>query len=318
MQEIDAERRIRILRGEGSCSPPPPALPPRSQIGISSSLGSGGRPADNAAQPRKRRRLAGEDDTDRDIRVAQERAIDARNARDRLALVPRHGGKDTETPLLDKTGHINLFPSEIDDRRVERNAEAEAEAADKKKRYEDQYTMRFANAAGFKEDIGRRPWYSSSGQDVTAPGSMPEKDVWGNEDPRRKEREQARLSSNDPLAAMKRGVQQLKATEQERKRWNEEKRAELKALDAEERHRSRHRRRDRARSEESLEGFSLDKTAVNRSASGRESRSGKHHEVRHRHGSRDRSHRRRHRSSSRSHHTGRTRRDHRHSQRTES
>ena len=89
---------------------------------------------------------------------------------------------------------------------------------------------------------------------------MPEKNVWGNEDPMRKEREKARMDVNDPLAAMKRGVRQLKATEAERKRWNEEKRKQLEALKSEqEASSSRHHRR--RRSVDSLEGFNLDTPA---------------------------------------------------------
>lgn len=157
--------------------------------------------------------------------------------------------------------------------------------------------MRFSNAAGFKEKIGRQPWYSSAGQDVVAPDSMPAKDVWGNEDPRRKEREKARMDSNDPLAAMKRGIRQLRATEQERKRWNEEKRRELETLRSEERHRSVHRPKRRSRSTDSLEGFSLD-APTSKNGDEREHRSsGRHHRHHRRDKSRDRSHRRSRHSS---------------------
>lgn len=289
MQEVDAERRIQILRGERPSTPPPP-LPSHSasearQISERTSV-------DGAGQHRKRRRLAGEDDTDRDIRLAREDASNASAARDRLALTSSREGKGAEAPLVDSAGHINLFPVESGNKKAEKNVEAEAEAAKKKRRYEDQYTMRFSNAAGFKEKIGRQPWYSSSGQDLAAPDSQPEKDVWGNEDPRRKEREKARMDSNDPLAAMKRGVRQLRATEQERKRWNEEKRKELEALRSEERHRSKHRHSRRSRSVDSLEGFSLDTPEV-KAPNQKEHRSSGRHPRHHREDrSRDRSHRR--------------------------
>lgn len=293
MQEVDAERRIQILRGERPSTPPPPP----SQRASDSHHRSERRFADSAGQYRKRRRLAGEDDTDRDIRLAREDATHASAARDRLALTANRDGKDAQVPLVDSAGHINLFPAESGNKKAEKNPEAEAEAEKKKRTYEDQYTMRFSNAAGFKEKIGRQPWYSSAGQDVVAPDSMPAKDVWGNEDPRRKEREKARMDSNDPLAAMKRGVRQLRATEQERKRWNEEKQKELEALRSEERHRSRHRLRRRSRSTNSLEGFSLDApTAKNRDE--REHRSsGRHHRHHRRDRSQDRSDRRSHHSS---------------------
>jgi hypothetical protein len=201
-----------------------------------------------------------------------------------------------QAPILDKSGHINLFPAAS--AKTEKNSEAEAEAARKKRSYEDQYTMRFSNAAGFKETIGQKPWYSSTEQNATAPGSMPEKDVWGNEDPRRKERTQARMSANDPLAVMKRGVRQLKATEQERKRWNDEKRREIEALKAEEVRPSSHRQR-RSPPVDSLDGFKLD--APDREGE-KDRRSSDRHHRRRRDQSRDHSHHRHHRSRHRSSH----------------
>ncbi|OQD93722.1 hypothetical protein PENSOL_c030G06674 [Penicillium solitum] len=227
MQEVDAERRIKILRGERPPTPPPAPSHLSSEPGPRSDRKSAG----DAGGFRKRRRVAGEDDTDRDIRYARDNAAQAVAKREELMLASRKA--DTaQAPILDKAGHINLFPAAS--AKTEKNSEAEAETARKKRSYEDQYTMRFSNAAGFKETIGRKPWYSSSEQNATAPGAMPEKDVWGNEDPRRKERTQARMSANDPLAAIKRGVRQLKTTEQERKRWNDEKRREIETLKAEE------------------------------------------------------------------------------------
>ncbi|KAJ5957126.1 hypothetical protein N7501_011405 [Penicillium viridicatum] len=243
MQEVDAERRIKILRGERPPTPPPAPSHLSSEPQARSDRKSG-----DAGGFRKRKRVAGEDDTDRDIRYAREDAAQAVAKREELMLASRKA--DTaQAPILDKAGHINLFPAA--GAKTEKNPEAEAETARKKRSYEDQYTMRFSNAAGFKETIGRKPWYSSSEQNATAPGAMPEKDVWGNEDPRRKERTQARMSANDPLAAIKRGVRQLKTTEQERKRWNDERRRELETLKSEEARRSSHRRR-RSTAEEVL------------------------------------------------------------------
>ncbi|KAJ5489835.1 hypothetical protein N7453_010660 [Penicillium expansum] len=186
MQEVDAERRIKILRGERPPTPPPaPSL-------VSSEPGAGPdrKSASDAGGFRKRRRVAGEDDTDRDIRYAREDAAQATAKREELMLASRKADI-AQAPILDKAGHINLFPAAS--AKTEKNSEAEAEAARKKRSYEDQYTMRFSNAAGFKETISQKPWYSSAEQIAMAPGSMPEKDVWGNEDPRRKERTQARM-----------------------------------------------------------------------------------------------------------------------------
>ncbi|KXG48922.1 uncharacterized protein PGRI_027920 [Penicillium griseofulvum] len=199
MQQADAERRIKILRGERPPTPPPAPSLLSSEPGVVRS----DRSSSDAGGFRKRRRVAGEDDTDRDIRYAREDAAQAAAKREELILASRKADS-AQAPILDEAGHINLFPAT--NAKTEKNREAEAEAARKKRSYEDQYTMRFSNAAGFKETIGRKPWYSSAEQNATAPGSMPEKDVWGNEDPRRKERTQARMSANDPLLAIKRGL----------------------------------------------------------------------------------------------------------------
>lgn len=300
MQEVDAERRIKILRGERPPTPPPAPSHLSSEPGPRPDRKSAG----DAGGFRKRRRVTGEDDTDRDIRYAREDAAQAVAKREELMLASRKADT-SQAPILDKAGHINLFPAAS--AKTEKNSEAEAENARKKRSYEDQYTMRFSNAAGFKETIGWKPWYSSSEQNATAPGAMPEKDVWGNEDPRRKERTQARMSANDPLAAIKRGVRQLKTTEQERKRWNDEKRREIETLKAEELRRSNHRRR-RSASVSSLDRFKLDAPDRERE---KDRRSSDRHHRRRRDQSRDRSHHRsHHHSSHRSHH-------HRHDERSE-
>lgn len=306
MQEVDAERRTQILRGQRPSTPPPPPSPSGQETPGEEKYRRHG--DSEVGRYRKRRRLAGEDDTDRDIRFAREDATQVLAKREKETV--SRGGSDA--PLLDSAGHFNLFPS---DRAAEKNAEAERESADKKRSYEDQYTMRFSNAAGFRQSVGQKPWYSS-GRDMTASEHMSEKNVWGNEDPMRKERQVARMNANDPLAAMKKGVRQLKSVEQERKRWNEERSRELEELKAAQRYESRHRRRRRSISQgldsgDSLEGFNLD-------ASPDRHRDDKHRKSSHRHRhrreiSRDRrdsrhshSHSsRRHRDSNTSRHDGR-------------
>ncbi|KAH8424065.1 uncharacterized protein LDX57_001822 [Aspergillus melleus] len=198
MQEEDAERRIQVLRGEKPSTPPPP---PRSPSPTSRSERKSH--ADHMGRSRKRRRLAGENDTDRDIRFAREDAQFALAKREELAT-----SRTSDAPLEDSAGHINLFPSNESKRPAEKNAEAEKESADKQRSYEDQYTMRFSNAAGFRQSVGQKPWYSSSSTDAMAPDSVSGKDVWGNEDPMRKEREKSRMDANDPLAAMRKGVRE--------------------------------------------------------------------------------------------------------------
>ncbi|KMU82714.1 hypothetical protein CIHG_00495 [Coccidioides immitis H538.4] len=82
---------------------------------------------------------------------------------------------------------------------------------------------------------------------ATRTQDIPAKDVWGNEDPGRREREKMRIDANDPLAAMKMGVRQLRDVEKERKEWEEERKKELKALKGADKE-SRRRRRRRSRS----------------------------------------------------------------------
>lgn len=185
---------------------------------------------------RKRRRLAGEDDTDRDVRLAREEAALQPSA---LGGIPT-----TNEPLTDAQGHINLFPANSQPK--EKNAEAEAERATKKREWEDQYTLRFSNAAGFKQSLDA-PWYSTtSSKEVEMLG----KDVWGNDDIRRREREKIRADASDPLAMMKRGVKQLRDVEKSRKNWLAEREGELRDLEALEMSRQserKHRKRRRHR-----------------------------------------------------------------------
>lgn len=262
MQELDAERRAAILRGQT----PPPLPEPETEGGE-----RGPRRSDKPgyAHERKRRRIAGEDDTDRDIRLAKD--VTAPRGEDDAPVLRLRKPK-SDAPLTDHAGHINLFP--IDEREAikrERNAEAEAEKKKKAKELEDQSTMRFSNAAG-RSGLDQQPWYAGRRpsidiQEEKAPSSskmleFPElenKDVWGREDPRRKEREQARISSADPLVFMQKAQVQLKKSQEAKKLWQESRERELRELKAKqerderrerhEKHRSRHRRhRSRSRS----------------------------------------------------------------------
>ncbi|KAI9737536.1 MAG: hypothetical protein M1834_009691 [Cirrosporium novae-zelandiae] len=223
MQEDDAERRMNILRGIPVDAPRAPV----EEESTAPSRPSGGR-------ERKRRRIAGEDDTDRDIRLAKENS----------ALIPgtlQTARKSTsDAPLVDGSGHINLFPPEPSKRNVEKNPEAEAEAQKKKRENEDQYTMRFSNAAGFRQNLAN-PWYASSMAHDQGLEEQQSKNVWGNEDPGRKERAKMRLDSSDPFAIMQRGVKDLRKVEQEKQKWKEEKEREVEELIAQERRKRRQR-----------------------------------------------------------------------------
>jgi hypothetical protein len=267
MQEVDADRRLQLLRGE--CIEP---LPLEAEQNASHK-----RKRDDGSLRRKKRRLAGEDDTDRDMRLAREAAT--------VPITNSGNTKGHDTPLVDHKGHINRFPQEH--RHAEKNPEAESEAAKKKREFEDQYTMRFSNAAGFKQTL-ENPWYSATtSSDVTLQNN-PGKDVWGNEDPRRKEREQKRLDSSDPLAAMKMGVKKLRQADRHRKEWIEERERDLKEVEEMAR---KHRRRRRRREDDSdsLEGFSLEAGYEEKRRERRKHHSAHHEGSRHeRHGRLDR------------------------------
>jgi hypothetical protein len=277
MQEIDAERRIQLLRGEEPT--PLPEAEDKADNDERRDRGSG--------RERKRRKKAGENDTDFEMRIAHEQT--ASNSERQIVL-----RKSIDAPLIDHTGHIDLFPQERSNKSVEKNAEAEKELAKKKKEYEDQYTMKFSNAAGFKQGL-ENPWYSKTGHSKEVDEDLPGKDVWGNEDPRRKEREAARVVSNDPLAMMRQGAAQVRQVEKKRKLWREEKEKEMRdPIEAEER-KKKHKRKHRD-DDDDLEGFRLDESERSSSRRKDDDRERKHrHRHRSSHDEEDRRHRHKHR-----------------------
>ena len=279
MQEVDAERRMQILRGEI-----PASLEIKDKPNDDSKEGHPRRREPlEPGRERKRRKKAGEDDTDFEMRLAHEQTASSSVDKQRVVRKP------IDAPLLDHAGHIDLFPQERNTKSIQKNAEAEREAAKKKKEYEDQYTLRFSNAAGFKQGLAS-PWYSKPTATDLVDEQLPSKDVWGNEDSRRKEREAARIVSSDPLAMMRQGAAKVRQVEKERKRWREEKETELRQLvEAEDRKESRKRRHGEEEDDDDLETFRLDES---------ESRLSRRHDK---HG-RERRHKHRHRDTERSSH----------------
>lgn len=253
MQEQDSERRIQLLRGEIPTSLP--EVGENDETTESRSYGPG--------RERKKRKKAGENDTDFEMRIAHEQA--SSNANKQIVL-----RRPINAPLTDKSGHIDLFPQEPSNKQVEKNAEAEKEAAKKKKEYEDQYTMRFSNAAGFKQGL-ENPWYSKTDPTADQPGT----DVWGNEDPRRKSRQAAKIVSNDPLAIMRQGAAKARQVERERKRRREEREKELQELGEAE---QRNKRRKRRHEEDDEDDFRHERSESSRRREEEEDR-----ERRHRH-----------------------------------
>ncbi|KAI1381222.1 hypothetical protein F4677DRAFT_119549 [Hypoxylon crocopeplum] len=293
-QDVDAERRLAILRGEVPPPLPAPRSPSIDDIAPSRKRDRDEPAASSFGRERKKRKRTGEDDTDFELRLARERAGAGPAQATTDALVK----STSNAPLIDHAGHINLFPEERTRAHSQKNEEAEKEAAKKKKEYEDQYTMRFSNAAGKEELIS--PWYSKGGDTkdiVDSNLNAPGKDVWGNEDPRRKEREASRVVANDPLAMMKRGAAKMREVEKERRQLNKERERELNRLRKEERRQGRRRGRE-GREHDDLEGFTLDGTASSHPPE--RSKDDDHHRRRHRQ-SQDEGERSKHRSEHREH-----------------
>ena len=260
MQEVDAEQRMRILRGE-----PTDDLDALAKQRISPARPTSDHP-DHGERVRKRRRLAGEDDTERDLRYAKE---DQALSLSRKEMKPLKA-KSSDAPLHDRAGHINLFPTEVQQAsRAQKkgNPEKEAEDAKKKQEYENQFTMKFSNAAGFRQSIGEKPWYSA-GADLQRSESevTVSKDVRGNDDPRRKERASMRLAVDDPLSAIQRGVDGVRKAEKGRKAWKEQRlrevdeliEAERKSSRRHKRHKHHHEHREHHEHLDDLDGFTLD------------------------------------------------------------
>ncbi|KAL0470306.1 hypothetical protein QR685DRAFT_571446 [Neurospora intermedia] len=211
MQQVDAERRLAILRGE--VPPPLEEQPPASES--SHDHGRRHRERDPLIEGRKRKR-AGEDDTDFEMRIARERATAGQNAaRELSGPVKSTSITATTASLVDSRGHITLF-SEEELRLVEKDGKTETDAVKKKREEAEQHQVRFTSAAGRDAEglLARNgPWYATPDGDVAV--LVPSKNVFGKEDPGRKAREVERLSASDPLAMMKRGAK-MKSDDEKR------------------------------------------------------------------------------------------------------
>ena len=231
MQDADAEWRLNVLRGQNQASQPNDTTYGKQKH------------HDHERPSRKRRRVMGEDDTDRDIRFAREDNELAKAQR--KALICENNPKDIL--LADTKGNINLFTAEQAQELSRKTTRAEREESARRERDEDKYMMRLSNAAGYNQGADAVPWYSSIAPAIRNDGLLDgaEKDVWGKEDLGRNEREKVRLSANDPLAMMRQGVKNLRQSEQERQRWNLERSKELRDLKSSDRAKDkRHKRHE--------------------------------------------------------------------------
>ena len=225
-QEQDALRRTALLRGEV-----PPTFASEVPSSPSQEHGERGTHDVERSERKRQRKHRGEDDTDHAIRLAQQNADTASAAT--LAFKEADRAREQDLDIVDHKGHIQLFaaPDEKALRKTQKNAELESEKARKKKELEDQYTMRLANAGGYGKDIASRPWYAvkvqpagstTSALATAAEDAVEGKNVWGRPDPGRKTREEKRMGSADPFAAMQKAQSQLRQAEKDKEAWKTE------------------------------------------------------------------------------------------------
>lgn len=256
MQATDAARRLAILRGET----PPPLPEPEPTIDPSSTTFARRDDKSNSGTTTRKRKRNGEDDTDFEMRLVRERAEIGARVAGELGGGGGGGGKRREVELVGRDGHIDLVgaPPEMKggNNKEGRNPEYEEEAARKRREIEDQYTMRFSNAAGRDGFAAGDPWYASAAgarKPATAREAKegevgmeaPTKNVWGRDDPKRQDREVKRIMSNDPLAMMKMGAKKVRDIEKERKKEDAERERELEQLKRDERRREKRRKAEK-------------------------------------------------------------------------
>lgn len=258
LSKYESQRRLAGLRGVAFSVRPP--TPPPERIDKSHVP-----PSSEQNQPRekdgfaKHRRLRGEDDTERDLRLARSHV--AEPARKHVH------GKDRalEVDITDRNGHIQLFeaprpPGPVDRKKQRQDEEAES-------------GMRFKHAAGYQQDVKQATWYSGT---EALDDSIAKRIADENErsrDESWQKREQQRIDSADPLAKMRASVRKMKETKRARDAANEEREIEL--------HRLREQQERASRREERLKTMQQ-----------REAREDKHHDRRNSSKSRRRQHHR--------------------------
>ncbi|TID22119.1 homocitrate synthase [Venturia nashicola] len=257
LREYDSLRQLALLRGE--TPPTPPRILSTDEIEQrvrDEARGERQADAEGRGAMKKKRRLKGEDETDMELRLAKEAVEERYGESEKQERGSRDKRRKIDAPITDPNGHINLFPIDPRDAAKQKNAEAEAEKAKKTKEFEDQYTMRFANAAG-RDGLTQGPWYvtkdekkrqqeEEAGEDSRLT-YMEYKNLWGRPDPKAKDREKQRASTSDPFAMMQKAQSQLKRSEKDKQAWAEQKAKELTQLkgEQEKERRKRHKREHR-------------------------------------------------------------------------
>lgn len=210
-QEEDAAARIGLLRERRDT---------RFETVVDDSVESNETAGHDSLQAgRKRRRYRGEDDTDRDLRYAREDKRAGESAAKRLRI-----GKDNSS-LHDDQGRLLLI----------KEPAAETPSVRMQSR-----SLHETNNNTFGEQFNQtKPWYLQKSESHQAEQSLradtldtlPNTNVWGRDDIRRKDRESKRINIADPLAFMKTAQSQLKHNEAQKRRWAEERRIELAELE---------------------------------------------------------------------------------------
>ena len=238
ISQVDAEARLTNLRTDVRTNS---ALDERAdkQLG------------DDGSQQRgqKRRKLAGEDDTDRDIRFAQSQLVTRTNT--------RAGFQYGEEALFNRSGNISLFPEPPPAKPTQDRSKTSGRQDTRHDGQDREPLSAQTLKEQHKDQAAEVPWYSIPDTELRKNSTLNGKDVWGNEDPGRQHRDQIRINSADPMSIMKKGVKKLKETEQRRKDWMQQRERDL--YEVERLAKEHHRTRKRSRSKDSLEGFDLDK-----------------------------------------------------------
>ncbi|PHH55245.1 hypothetical protein CFIMG_007487RA00001 [Ceratocystis fimbriata CBS 114723] len=212
------------------------ARPTDSCTGPSASLGHG----DRSRRPRKH---ANENDTDYELRLAKQNTNLAYRAT--TGLQPEHNQRKHthfSGPITDKAGHIDLFGgaqhlyqhqrSTVPGHHTPRAATAQIDQDEQNQDWlKTRSGMYSSHAVAGRGESGKRGengsgsgggsrdalWYASTRisaartQTAAVEFEAPTYDVWGNDDPRRPQREAARLASIDPLVTMKQASKQAQA-----------------------------------------------------------------------------------------------------------
>lgn len=254
LREYDSQRQLALLRREAPpTSPRTLSTDEIEQRVRDEAKGERLADAEGRSAMKKKRKLKGEDETDMELRLAKEAAEERYGESEKQERGFRDKRRKIDAPITDPNGHINLFPIDPRDAAKQKNAEAEAEKAKKNKEFEDQYTMRFSNAAG-RNGLTQGPWYvtkdekkkqqeGEAGEDARLT-YMEYKNLWGRPDPKAKDREKQRASTSDPFAMMQKAQSQLKKSEKDKQAWAEQKAKELAQLkEEEEREERKHRRK---------------------------------------------------------------------------